>query len=68
VNHGRPDRAVEDDQLEEVPGLVGPEHQEAKWVVANLIDDDGVSECMVDVGLVDAVPVCRRQDLHTAIS
>lgn len=41
--------AVEDDQLQELPGSVRAEHEVAEWVVADLFDDYGVLHGMVDV-------------------
>jgi len=60
--------AVDDDQLEQVAGPVRSEHQEAEWVLADFFDDECVRDSVIDVGVVDVVAVCRRQNLHTAIS
>jgi hypothetical protein len=45
VNDDRSDRAIQDDQLEQVGGPVGSEHQIACRIFAHVLDHDRVLKC-----------------------
>ena len=47
------------DDLEEVPGSVRAEHQPPFWVLADVIDHDGMLDRMADVVVRDVVTTSR---------
>jgi len=56
------------DKLEEARCAVGPEGEPADGVVADLLQDGRVLQCMEDVRRLHPVPEGRRKDLHTQVS
>jgi hypothetical protein len=67
MDHGRPDRAIHDDELEQIAGPVGPEHQIAGRIFAHLLDHDRVPQRLLDLIGIDAVAQRRAEDVHLGI-
>ena len=67
MDDSRPIRAIQHHQLEQVRGPIRAEHQIAERILADLVDSQGVHECVLDVLRVDAVPQRRREHLHLRI-
>ncbi len=55
VDNGRAVWPVEDDEFEEVRGLVRAENEVSVGVLADLVDGEGLGEGVLDVLRVDAV-------------
>lgn len=58
----------QDDELEDVAGSVRPEDQPAIWVLAEIVDDEGVFDGVEHVVIGDFVAPSRVVDLHTDLS
>lgn len=65
--YGRAVRTVQHDDFEYVRGPVRAEQQIADGIVADLVDGECVSDRVLDVLRIDAMPERRRQNLHPKI-
>ncbi len=54
-------RPVEDDQLQEVAGPVGTQHQVPGRVLADLLDEQRVPQAVLNVLVLNAVASCRGE-------
>lgn len=57
---------IHHDQFEKVSRAIRSDDQVTDRVVGHLLDDGGVVNGVVDVGIVDPVSSSRGQDIHTA--
>jgi hypothetical protein len=68
VDHRWPLGSIEDHELKEVSGTVRPENQIADGIIADLLDDDRMSDRVLDSGWLNAMPARRWEHVHTGQS
>lgn len=56
--------AIQHDQLQQVPGAVGPEDQVAPWLLTNLLDHESLAKRVLDVLIAHPMTASRWEHLH----
>lgn len=64
MDESRPLWSIKNNELETTAGAVGAEDEPAKRVITDLLDEQSVLQSVPHVIVLDAVAMCRSEDLH----